>query len=59
MENSISSALNLDDEMPALETANEMRRILASDPVAQAKFFNLMMQLFFTHILGIFRAFAT
>ena len=45
--------VNLDDEMPELETANEMRRILASDPVAQAKFFNLMMQLFFTQILGI------
>ena len=44
---------NLDDEMPELETANEMRRILASDPAAQAKFFNLMMQLFFTQILGI------
>eukprot|EP00434_Breviolum_minutum_P028084 symbB.v1.2.024842.t1/scaffold2378.1/size80641/1 len=43
----------LDDGMPELETANEMRRILASDPVAQAKFFNLMMQLFFTQILGI------
>ncbi len=46
-------SVNLDDEMPALETGNEMRRILASDPVAQAKFFNLMMQLFFTHLLGI------
>ena len=46
-------SVNLDDEMPALKTANEMRQILASDPVAQAKFFNLMMQLFFTIILGI------
>ena len=46
-------SVKLDDEMPELETANEMRRILASDPVAQAKFFNLMMQLFFTQILGI------
>ena len=46
-------SVNLDDEMPALKTANEMRRILASDPVAQAKFFNLMMQLFFTTILGV------
>ena len=51
--------VNLDDEMPELETANEMRRILASDPVAQAKFFKLMMQLFFTQIFGHFRAFAT
>ena len=46
-------SVNLDKEVPALETANEMRRILASDLVAQAKFFNLMMQLFFTHNLGI------
>ena len=35
-------SVKLDDEMPELETANEMRRILASDPVAQAKFFNLI-----------------
>ena len=37
-------SVNLDNEVPALETANEMRRILASDLVAQAKFFNLMRQ---------------
>lgn len=44
---------NLDDVEPELPSAATMKRILASDPVAQATMFHLMMQLFFTHVIGI------
>ncbi|CAE7234073.1 unnamed protein product [Symbiodinium microadriaticum] len=52
--NSKAYALTADlvAEMPNLPTLPEMRRTLASDPVAQAKFFHLMLENFFLHVLG-------
>jgi hypothetical protein len=44
--------LDLLDEMPKMPTGEEMMRILASDSVAQAKVFHLMITLFFEIILG-------
>ncbi|CAK9066078.1 unnamed protein product, partial [Durusdinium trenchii] len=41
-----------DLEAPALPSLSAMRRILAADPVSQARFFDVMMTLFFEEILG-------
>ncbi|CAK9066630.1 Transketolase, partial [Durusdinium trenchii] len=41
-----------DLEAPALPSLSTMRRILAADPVPQARFFDVMMTLFFEEILG-------
>lgn len=45
--------LSWDDAMPNLPTAAATRRIIARDPVAQARFFDLMMRIFFEELLGI------
>ena len=41
-----------DLEAPALPSLSAMRRILAADPISQARFFDVMMTLFFEEILG-------
>eukprot|EP00435_Cladocopium_sp_Y103_P064327 s1426_g26.t1 len=50
-----SCSLNLDREeaVPELPDAAAMRRVIAQDPVAQARFFELMMSIFFEELLGI------
>ncbi|CAK9081626.1 unnamed protein product [Durusdinium trenchii] len=48
-----SICLDWDDEIPGLPTAATMRRIIARDPVSQARFFHLMMKIFFEELLGI------
>ena len=50
-----SFVINLDweSEQPQLPSASAMRRILASDPVSQAKFFDLMMKLFLEEVVGV------
>ena len=45
-------ALNWDNEMPQMPSAAAMRRILAMDPVSQARCFALMMDIFFEEVLG-------
>ena len=45
--------LDWEAEMPELPSAAAMRRIVASDPVAQARCFALMMDLFCEEVLGI------
>lgn len=44
--------VNLLEEEPAMPSAREMLRIIAQDPVAQARFFILAMRLFCEHVLG-------
>jgi hypothetical protein len=44
--------VNLLDEEPVMPSAREMLRIVAEDPVAQARFFTLAMRLFCEHVLG-------
>ena len=44
--------VNLLEECPRMPSAREMLQIVAEDPVAQARFFILSMQLFCEHILG-------
>ena len=44
--------LDWEAEMPELPSAAAMRRIVASDPVAQARCFALMMDLFCEEVLG-------
>ena len=39
--------------MPKLPSASVMRRILAADPVAQARFFYVMIELFLKEVIGI------
>ena len=45
-------AVNLLDECPDVPKADEMLRIIARDPVAQARFFIISMRLFCEHVLG-------
>ena len=45
--------LNWEEEMPKLPSASVMRRILAADPVAQARFFYVMIELFLKEVIGI------
>ena len=45
-------AVDWDMEIPGLPTAGAMRRIVARDPVSQARCFALMMDLFFEEVLG-------
>ena len=45
--------LDWEKEMPELPTAAAMRRIVAQDPVAQARCFALMMDVFCEEVLGI------
>lgn len=45
-------SVDLLDECPNMPAAEEMLRIIARDPVAQARFFIICMQLFCEHILG-------
>ena len=45
--------LDWDLEMPGMPTAAAMRRIVATDPVSQARCFALMMDIFFEEVLGI------
>ena len=45
-------SLGWDLEQPILPCVTAMRRILAADPVSQARFFDLMMTLFFEEVLG-------
>lgn len=45
--------LDWDAEMPQLPNAAAMRRIIARDPVAQARCFALMMDIFCEEVLGI------
>ena len=44
--------VDLLDEEPAMPSAREMLRLIARDPVAQARFFILSMRLFLEHVLG-------
>ena len=46
-------ALDWSNEMPSMPTAAAMRRIVAMDPVSQARCFALMMDIFFEEVLGI------
>ena len=46
-------ALDWSSEMPSMPTAAAMRRIVAMDPVSQARCFALMMDIFFEEVLGI------
>ena len=46
-------ALDWDVDVPSMPTAAAMRRIVAMDPVSQARCFALMMDIFFEEILGI------
>ena len=45
-------ALDWDNEMPQMPSAAAMRRIVAMDPVSQARCFALMMDIFFEEVLG-------
>ena len=45
-------SVDLLDECPSMPAAEEMLRIIARDPVAQARFFILSMRLFCEHVLG-------
>ena len=45
-------AVNLMDEEPTMPSAREMLRLIARDPVAQARFFIISMRLFCEHVLG-------
>ena len=45
-------AVDLLDEEPQVPSAREMLQIVAKDPVAQARFFIITMQLFCEHVLG-------
>eukprot|EP00435_Cladocopium_sp_Y103_P001529 s6084_g1.t1 len=45
-------ALDWDNEMPSMPSAAAMRRIVAMDPVSQARCFALMMDIFFEEVLG-------
>jgi hypothetical protein len=45
--------IDLLSECPIMPTAEEMPRIVAKNPVAQARFFIISMRLFCEHILGI------
>ena len=44
--------VNLLDEFPDMPSALEMLRIIADDPVAQARYIILSMRLFCEHVLG-------
>ena len=44
--------VNLLDECPNMPSAREMLKLVAADPVAQARFFILSMRLFAEHVLG-------
>ena len=44
--------VNLLDECPTMPSAREMLKVVAEDPVAQARFFILSMRLFCEHVLG-------
>ena len=45
--------INLLDEDPIMPSAREMLKIIADDPVAQARFFIVAMRLFCEHVLGL------
>ena len=45
--------IDLLDECPDMPKAEEMLRIIAKDPVAQARFFIISMRLFCEHVLGL------
>jgi hypothetical protein len=45
--------VDLLEECPDMPKAVEMLKIIAKDPVAQARFFILSMQLFYEHVLGL------
>ncbi|CAE7487143.1 tkt, partial [Symbiodinium necroappetens] len=49
--------LRWDLEDPVLPSLAAMRRVLAADPVSQARFFDLMMTLFLEEVLGTLPAF--
>ena len=44
--------VNLLDERPEVPSIREMLRIIAEDPVAQARYFIFSMRLFCEHVLG-------
>ena len=46
-------ALDWSQEAPDMPTAAAMRRVIARDPVSQARFFALMMDIFFEEVLGV------
>ncbi len=43
----------LEEEAPEMPSAQEMCRRVARDPVGQARFFHLMLELFLVHVLGV------
>ena len=43
----------MEAQAPDMPSAEEMCRRVSKDPVAQARFFNLMLELFLQHVLGV------